>query len=203
MGLHRVQVVLHTTDNNPANYVTNTMYWDDGETETYSTLVTEIVAAYNEIGNIFSSVLSVGGHEVNFYAMSDPEPRAPVFQTTWSLSGVGATSMPREVAMCVSFQAARISGVNQARRRGRLYLGPFGTGALTTATGQPSSTIIAACVSFGEDLLGFSQGQADWKWAVYSTIENTGSEVDNGWVDNAFDTQRRRGNEWTSRTTFI
>lgn len=202
MALYRVLVTLHTEDANPANFVTNTMYWDDGEAETFSTLVTEIVDAYNLIQSHISTVIAENGHDIQFYRMSDPEPRAPVFEDSWNLSGTSATSIPRECAMCVSFQAPRISGVPQSRRRGRLYLGPFGSSALDTATGNPSANIVTACVNFGSALLDFSQGQADWKWAVYSTVNETGSEVSDGWVDNAWDTQRRRGNEWTARTLF-
>lgn len=203
MALLRVQVTLRTVDNNPANFITNTMYWDDNEAGTYSTLVDEIKAAYDEIGTRWSVVLATNNHEVQFYRMSDPEPRAPVFTGSFNLAAVGTSSLPRECAMCCSFQAPKISGVPQSRRRGRLYIGPFSQTALDGNTGNPTSTAITAVVALGESLLSYSQGQADWKWAVYSTVLETASEVSDGWVDNAWDTQRRRGNEWTARTTFI
>jgi len=47
------------------------------------------------------------------------------------------------------------------------------------------------------------------KWAVYSpttdavdTIDNAFNDVLDGWVDNAFDTQRRRGPAATTRITW-
>jgi hypothetical protein len=202
MALMRVMVTLHTTDANPANYVTNTMYWDDGEVEAYSALVDEIVDAYNGLSAYWSSLIALTGHEIQFYRVSDPEPRAPVFVDSFNLSSVSSSAIPREVALCCSFQAPRISGVPQSRRRGRCYLGPFGSTAINTTTGNPATGLITAVVGWGDALLEFSKGQADWKWAVYSTVDDTGSEISDGWVDNSFDTQRRRGNEWTTRTLF-
>jgi hypothetical protein len=38
------------------------------------------------------------------------------------------------------------------------------------------------------------------KWVVYSPKLDAFAEVDNLWVDNAFDTQRRRGERPTART---
>jgi hypothetical protein len=43
---------------------------------------------------------------------------------------------------------------------------------------------------------------ASWDWVVYSPTDDAYHEVANGWVDNAWDTQRRRGYKPTSRTTF-
>jgi len=39
-------------------------------------------------------------------------------------------------------------------------------------------------------------------WIVYSTVDQAGHEVIGGWVDNAWDIQRRRGELSTSRLTF-
>lgn len=101
--------------------------------------------------------------------------------------------------MVLSFQADKVSGLPQARRRGRVYFGPLGGAA--EASGRPGTTLLSAVVAFGAALLSESN-LADWTWVVYSTVNNGGAPVTNGWVDNSFDTQRRRGLEWTARTTF-
>jgi len=51
-------------------------------------------------------------------------------------------------------------------------------------------------------LKGASDAAADWTWVVYSTVDNAMYPVDNGWVDNSWDTQRRRGVKPTARYTF-
>jgi hypothetical protein len=51
-------------------------------------------------------------------------------------------------------------------------------------------------------MLTASNAQGQWKWAVYSTVNMTGVNVAAGWVENAFDTQRRRGRIATIRSVF-
>lgn len=41
-----------------------------------------------------------------------------------------------------------------------------------------------------------------WQWRIWSPTNNNSVLIDNGWVDNAWDTQRRRGVEATARTIF-
>jgi len=104
----------------------------------------------------------------------------------------------------LSFQGERTSGQSQARRRGRVYLGPFGSSAGDTTSGRPSSGlrggIITAAAAFGVQ----SQAAIEWVWGVISTAgpSMSFSEVKDGWVDDAWDTQRRRGEGATLRTTF-
>jgi hypothetical protein len=109
--------------------------------------------------------------------------------------------MPPEVAICLSYQAAKISGVPQARRRGRVFIGPLNTSAMGT-DGRPATAFINALVG-AADALKDPAGAPDWDWSTWSSFDPTVSTViDNGWVDNEFDTQRRRGRKYTTRTTF-
>jgi hypothetical protein len=106
--------------------------------------------------------------------------------------------------LCLSFQAVKVSGQTQARRRGRVYIG--GLGIVTTAgttnsfpvpTGQVVTNLVNAAQNLGNDA-----PDANWSWVVYSRANDIVVNVDNGWVDNAFDTQRRRGNAPSQRETF-
>jgi hypothetical protein len=94
-----------------------------------------------------------------------------------------------------------VSGQPQARKRGRIYLGPFDTTQLN-ADGR----ILPACQTTirnaAQALLTASDVALDWSWAVYSPTNASGVIVDNGWVDNEWDTQRRRGRAATTRSTF-
>jgi hypothetical protein len=78
----------------------------------------------------------------------------------------------------------------------------MGQNSLATDAYIAAATRTAAVNSWG-NLLDASQAATAWKWAVYSTVNATGVEVTNGWVENAWDTQRRRGRIATVRTVFI
>lgn len=201
MALHRLLVTLHTVDANPENYVTNSWYFDDGEEDTLGTIEGFINSFYDDLDGYISPVIAQNGHEFQWYKMSDPTPRVPVRETAWNLAGAPAgTALPSEVAFCFSFQAPRVSGELQSRRRGRLYFGPLNSTVLSSG-GRPSNTFINAVADAASIVMMESLVSTDWKWAVYSTVNHSGSEVQTGWVDNSFDTQRRRGLAWTSRVT--
>lgn len=202
MVAYRLQIVLGTTDNNPANYITNTWHCAAiGDSEA-GDFVTSVTAAYNEIRNQLSPDVRQTNHEYKLYDLTDPEPRAPVQEGTWSLASAPAgTALPPEVSLCLSYQAPKISGVPQARRRGRIYLGPFNTAS--SSAGRPSATLITQTIALGQKVLDDGVASAgDWNWAVYSSILGGTADVTNGWVDNEFDTQRRRGRVATTRTVF-
>lgn len=202
MVMYRVQMTLKTDDLNPANFATNTWYVlgvDVADAESFKdTLVTE----YSTLTTYLSNLLLQSGHEFKIYDMEDPEPRAPVSEGTWALSAnPTAAPLPPEVALCLSFQAPKLSGFPQSRRRGRVYIGPLSVNALDSS-GRPSSAFVTALSGVGDGII-VASGATSWNWAVHSSFsETTGLPVDNGWVDNEFDTQRRRGREWTSRTVF-
>jgi hypothetical protein len=105
-----------------------------------------------------------------------------------------STRLPTEVAVCGSFYADR----NIPRQRGRLYIGPLNLSALDQSTGRPHSGIMNAIAEGMERITTLG---TTLQWVAYSTVAVGGSwlPVDNGWVDNAFDIQRRRGIEASSR----
>jgi len=143
---------------------------------------------------------------LKLYDMSQPVPRAPVADVILPLSTAEqTTNLPGEVALCLSFQAARVSGLSQARRRGRIYLGPFATVANVSSTGRPDSTmrtaILANAQSFLTALAGTSTG---WHVISQPTPQSpmTSAPVVGGWMDDAWDTQRRRGVSPLTRVPF-
>lgn len=200
MTVERFQVTLHTTDANPANYITNTWYGDVAGVPGRVNMANAIEDFYQNLITYFSVSIAQNGHDLVVYAMDDPEPRAPVLDTSFNLaSAPTGTSLPAEVALCLSFQADRVSGISQARRRGRLYFGPWDTTALGTDQ-RPSPALVTTLSNAATAFLAQSVTDTDWLWVVYSTVLDDISYVSNGWIDNAFDTQRRRGLEYTART---
>ena len=135
------------------------------------------------------------------YNLDDPEPRAPLYESSFEVTGLNesAVPLPREVALVLSMQAEPVSGVPQARRRNRKYLGPFGINALAN-DGRPSPNLRNVIAYSARDLLNAAQASASWGWRLYSPTTSQTMEPHDGWVDDAWDTQRRRGWDLTSRT---
>lgn len=172
---------------------------DDVEAAGFADL---LVTFYQAIDTHFSALLSVAANActVTTYDLADPTPRVPIDVQSFTIV-TGALQLPPEVALCLSFQGIRISGLPQARRRGRVYLGPLADNAQDTG-GRPTGTVISAVVAAADALLGGSVQGTSGIWAVYSPTNDQTVPVNNGWVDNEFDTIRDRGRRATARTTF-
>lgn len=141
------------------------------------------------------------------FNLADPQPRSPIMDevfTGWGAEPSATGSLPMETALVLSFQGNRLSGVPQARRRGRIYLGPFrltATGG-TSVTDLPGPTpaLVNNLAAAAVDLSTSNDGTMNW--VVHSKTYGTFTEVVNGWVDNAWDNQRRRGNDATARSVW-
>jgi hypothetical protein len=146
-------------------------------------------------GAIANSVRRELGLEVSMYNLADAEPRAPFFLNFYDIPNADSGSdLPREVALCTSIRGELVSGSNPARRRGRAYLGPFISSA-NSGTGRPDSGLVddvtTATGVLAEQLLALEDGIR--QLVVWSRRSNQAVHVVAGWVDNAWDTQRRRG----------
>jgi len=138
------------------------------------------------------------------YDLNDPQPRAPRYDTTAALTpSVPANSVcTPETAVCLSFQGTQTSGIPQARRRGRIFLGglaaPITPG--TTTIFPLVASAATATVTTAASALKTGLTADGWTWSVYSRTDDAMVTVDNGWIDNAPDTQRRRGQAPSLRT---
>ena len=139
---------------------------------------------------------------IKSYDRSDPLPRAPVLIGAFSFSSAPTVApLPPEVSLCGSFQAVAASGIPQSRRRGRIFLGPLNTGTLAS-TGRPAVGSVAILRNALEALRVASAAAATWEWSVFSTKNLVNYSIANGWVDDEFDTQRRRGRLPIVRSVF-
>lgn len=210
-------VTMPHTSNLPRDVTVNTFHFDtDGDVEDAApAIVANLVAFYNATvtppGNPISYYLAGvisranDSSRIELINMTDPKPRVPFYTDTFALGVPGSTqALPNEVALCTSWQAPTISGVNQARRRGRIFLGPLANGASDAASGVPVRPIASLLTT----LKGASQrlvvdSLADGNpLVVYSRVSGGLAQVSNGWIDNEFDTQRRRQPMATARTTW-
>ncbi len=207
-GDYQVQVELRTQTGIPADNIINTFafQWLGGGAPDFGALVTLINGFYNTIGSDYlSNVLSngTGAHQVKIYDLTDPSPRPPVHIGTFTRAG-GPAPLPTEVAVCASFQGIQEAGHSQARRRGRVFIGPLRVATIDSGTdGYPRvsnatrSDIALACSNLAEDAV-----LVDWAWCVWSRADDVLYVVNNGWVEDEFDTQRRRGPGPLTRTTW-
>lgn len=161
-----------------------------------------LIAFYNDIkGLLPDTKIASTGHRVDWYRLADTTPRVPRWGETFGLTGLSTSDpMPTEVAMCASYQAERISGVSQASRRGRLFIGPLVEA--TNSGGRPTSAARSTINDAMEAVALDSNGALGYTWVAYSQKLSTGATVTNGWCDNSYDTQRRRGQDPTVRDTW-
>lgn len=204
MALVRVQVLVPAASGVTADNVQNTFHFStvDLSTTVRDSILSGLNDAYEQIDNWKSSDFTWIAARAKFYDLGDPEPRAPIWDMLMTLTSAPAgTSAPHELAVCMSYEADPISGQSQARRRGRVYLGPVNTGPISTS-GRISSTAQQDFADFGSTLLAASVADSGWNWVVYSPSAGEAYTVSSGWVDNDFDIQRRRGIKASQRINF-
>lgn len=153
---------------------------------------------------------------------------SPVSDITFTLAASSnADGLPEEVALCLSYhgafgtllekgpsdaaiptsEAARDAGAPavhtgfdkpKSRVRGRIFVGPFNSSVLQgTSPFRPATTTgIAPIVGAGTRLLALTGAN----WSVWSRRNASAVTTTAAYVDNAWDTQRRRGLKQSART---
>lgn len=202
MSTIRAQVILHTEDAVPENYISNSWCFEGmtpGADD--AAVVTILKDFYDDISaSYWSTFIAQNGHDVKLSLLPGTPPNYPFFEGTFNLAAnPSGTELPNENAICLSFQGARSAGLPQARRRGRVYLGPWGTTANTA--GRPTAALVTQIATAATTLQTAAAAVATaGGLAVWSTVDQAPVIVDDGWIDNAWDTQRRRGLLYTART---
>lgn len=232
MAIVRAQVALQAASALPEDVTVNTFHFStsdlaqatlDAITDQLNQFYTSVPAGGTvDLESFFSTEVAQNGHTIKLYDMADATPRVPIEEATFNLGLVpNGDPLPGEVALCLSFQGAKVSGQPQARRRGRVYIGRLDKDS--AAGGRPTGLLRTTLALCGDQLATQSDLAATWSWIVLSPafdgmIEDvdgtmvphptreaygeTFAVVTNGWVDDAFDTQRRRGLAASARTLF-
>lgn len=145
---------------------------------------------------------------------------SPVHSQTWTVPTASAGDpYPEEVAAVLSYHGdltdVPVEQANptpppatirpQQRRRGRLYIGPLQVAAGATGANQsrPVAAFRTNCtVGFRLLAQAITAYNPIYSLGVWSKADADVYPVVAGWMDDAWDTQRRRGVEPTTRTTF-
>lgn len=166
----------------------------------------------NPVGYYMSGMVSRAtlGCTVKYYDMHDPiaEPFGSpllVDHFTFGLAGTAAgDDYPNEVSIVLSLSAVIAPGTTHlGRSRGRIFIGPLHRRCsdLTSLTPRPSSTCRTDFGLAAHQLASQAVG-ADFAWSIWSRADHVLKVIAGGWVDDAFDTQRRRGIDATTRTAW-
>lgn len=220
--LYRAQVTIPLDSALPDDAIVNTWHFDDdddlaaGPEDTQGWIMDALTGFYQAIDSeIFPSTVGTQA-VVRMYDLRDPEPRQVKAMDTITLTPSAVAPLPNEVALCLSFAATQASGINPQRRRGRLFLGPIKNTAAEVVGSQlrpleaTRVAIAAAAATLVDGVSHPGSPGLHLKWAIYSpTTDAAGASLDDsffdvvsGWIDDSFDTQRRRGAEATTRTVF-
>lgn len=211
MPLFRVLATLKSEDNVPRNHSTNSWHFNieadtpggDTQAERWEEVADALETFYESaLGPLRGDLMAAGGHELQAYDLTEPEPRLPKYMRTFSMTGNPTGSLPAEVAVVCSFEGPRVAGVPQARRRNRIYLGPLSNQVLDVSTGLVGLGFGTGARDAMNALAVTSAGDNGWRWDIYSPTDDFNGVISNGWVNNEFDTQRRRGRSGTIRWTF-
>lgn len=144
-------------------------------------------------------------HEVRVYDLDDVEPREPHIFPLGKVAAGSLACLPNEVSVCLSYYGDR----NIPRQRGRIFVGP-----LTSTAGAPSAADhdLRVAANLQQDLVAAAEkliADSANRWVVLSRgiyvdgqVPAEMYPVTAGWVDNAFDTVRKRGIKPSARVVF-
>lgn len=176
------------------------------------------VGGANKVSDFLSDFLDGANASLKLVNMSEPSPRFPIMDEAMPISIPAGNGFPCEVAIRLSWQGDKVSGENQARKRGGIWLGPVKSSTATTVAGDMRvSSGVRDILNGAMARLATTGGGELHNWVVYSAGARDNSDdtipyperptlapdfalVTNGWTDDSFDTQRRRGRKATGRT---
>jgi len=188
-------------------------------------ILSQLDGFYTALASLYSSRCDMNAITVKMTDLLDSKPRVPYY-TGIVTAGAGVTigmDFPAEVALCVSFKGQPLSGHNARRERGRIYLGPLQVDPAYDYNVVLPTTITTVMAAVNTHL---AVGGSQIIWSIYSLYEHCNvpvgtkynhevheedasrllgalTDVYSYWIDNEFDTQRRRGLKATTRTTAL
>lgn len=154
-----------------------------------------VQAFYNDWAADMSKV--VGQIRFKSYDMGETPPRTPIEEGALTTVS-SAASLPSELAACLSYYNGLVP---RPRKRGRIFCGP-----LKQSTVDNTAVIPRLSTGFRTSLTGAAvtnlTGLATTTWGLLSPTDGVILAVEHGFVDDAYDVQRRRGEDPTTKLEF-
>lgn len=192
------QTSMPVTDTLPRNRVANTIHLQ----HTIGALVdADLESMCQDIVGLYQAKYGNTASEIHCKAYdTDAKPNYPRADVIVNVGQPWNCQQPREIALCLSYAAAHRGNKSE---RGRMYLMPsIKTGAAGAGL-RPSPTDLTWALGWYEtaneslpDL-----GGVDWQFGVYSPTYKKFTPSQQAWVNDDWDTQRRRGLRESSRVT--
>ena len=198
--VYKFQVSMPLTDTLPRNRISNTFHMEHVvgglNDAALATMCSDIIAMYKTRYGDATKEIQCKAYDV------DAVPNYPRAEVTANAGAVWSQNLPREIALVLSFAGER-RGVRS--ERGRIYLNPS-MGPLATAIGlRPSSGQMAWAIDwYDTPNASFPDlGGVDWKFGVWSSTYKRFTQSQQAWVNDDWDTQRRRGLRETTRVQAV
>jgi hypothetical protein len=204
----RAMVIHQGASNDPKDRYVNTLHFGtSGDIHQNAQLVENIGDALDDLYSALDPYMPDSlTREYRLYDLSQATPREPVYVTPLSQpANEGTAVLPFEVAAVLSFYSFR----NTPRSRGRLYLGPLVQSV--AVPGGPNrdphiapafrAAVLAGAQAMGANIRSGAGTESSGYWGirVAATDGGTLATVTDAWMDDAFDTMRKRGTAATMR----
>lgn len=181
MAEYTFQVALQHSSGLPEDQFVNVLYFEVNAPDSIESNADDIAALYQGIQNFYAG--DITSLVIKVYPLAGGSPE---LVKTYAFSG-GSGNAPYEVAVCLSYYADDEANSN-ARRRGRIYIGPFNA----VGGARPDSTLRAMVLTHGEGLAQIGTA-SNTTWKMRSQTNNATYKIERVACDDAWDTQRRRG----------
>lgn len=173
----------------PEDVYENILYYDVTQADaSFEAICDGIIAAFRA----WSTHGDVESAEIRVYALSGGQP---LYSKGYTYD-FSSQSGPQEVAICLSYASSTTWDTSTRRRRGRIFLGPLI--ASQSSSARPAQPLLTKVLALGQ-ALSTAGSTVGANWMVYSPSDSTSTEIQSISVDNAWDTQRRRGLSPTER----
>jgi hypothetical protein len=197
---YKFQVSMPVTSNLPRDRISNTIHLQH---TTGGLLDTDLGNMCADIVELWQTRYGNMSHEVQCKAYDvDAVPNYPRADVTVNAGSAWPCNHPREVALCLSWYGEQKSN---RRQRGRIYLMPGLQTTITVDFDRPNQPIIdwaLAWYSTSNASLP-DLGGVDWKFGTWSKADQAFHQSQVGWVNDEWDTVRRRGLRETARSTSV
>lgn len=222
--LVRAQIVLGRDSGLAEDQIVNNLFFNvpDGTLQAgLDEVIADVRGFYNTfaapdtrpLSSLLGPSIDPATSRIKLYDMAGPPPHFPIRDVPLNNGAPsGFAELPAEVSVVLSFQAAKQAGFDQKNRRGRIYFGTVSTESVisTVAGSRPNDLTRNLLARQAARLRAFNTALKEW--VVVSQYDGTDAAgkpikrpaptfalVTDGWVDDAWDTQRRRGIAPTSR----
>jgi hypothetical protein len=160
-----------------------------GDDPTWTDLADDLADGLNTWADTLKRQLTV-----KLYDIAGTKPNRPKATAVRDVGHIDESPFPRELALCLSFYG----GPNAPKNRGRLYV-PLQFFSSTNPGPRPTPTHRTKVGDLAAIFAGLGGIGVDW--IVWSPTVDAATAVENWFVDDEWDVQRRRGLRPTTRTT--